>query len=406
MNPLLNEALACLNRGWSILPVHAGTPRDKDPHAAMLIRTGHHRPDPDHPGRVRAAWKPLQETPPTEQHVRTWFTDPTDKGLALITGRISGRIVIDFDGDDGRDAAHALGIRPHVITGSGGYHWHLAAPDFRVQNVVGKSTTGAPDCIDVRGDGGNAILPPTRTRKGEYRYLRHPNDLDTLRDVPPDLREALRLVPPVPLAMPAPTGPLPTPQNRYPSAKILTWAIQKVHTGDKGGRNDVGYLLAWALLNNGYTTEEALAVGHAYVDAVGTLTRPPYTLDEYRTSLRSAAQVPRGAPWGTPNSRDRSDTAAPARSSAEALEDAFPHLQPDDRVRGAYLLARDWAAKGRPIQDTVTFLRLIGHADAARTARMAYQDAEAGRPAHGTLAAFLTARRVRVPERATHRRLT
>lgn len=393
MAALLDEALACLARGCSILPVHAGNDRDKDPHSALLIRTGYHRPDPESPARLRATWKPLQTTAPSAEIVTAWFGHTQNVGMALVTGRISGRIVIDFDGDEGRAYAHSLGIRPHVRTG-GGYHWHLRAPEWRVGNLVGKSTHGAPDCVDVRGDGGNAILPPTVTRKGAYVYLRDPEDLDTLDDLPLTLREALRLVPPLP-APPPMTGPLPRGDDRYPSSRILDWAIQKVQDGTLGGRNDTGYHLAWALYNNGYSHAEVLQVGQTYVSHVGHQhpdgRGAPYTLDEYRASMRTAYAAPRGEPWGYGTAEARTTP----QTATQALEDVYTQLPPEDQARAAHLVAREWAATGRPLEDTIRYLRLIGHTAAPKAARTAYQDHERGEAMPGTLDAFLRARRVR-----------
>lgn len=387
MNALLDEALACLRRGWSVLPVHAGNDRDKDPHSPLLARSGLTRVDDE--GRVRATWKPLQDTRPTEEQVRSWFARPDEVGLALVTGRLSGRIVVDFDGDEGRAYAHALGISPHVRTG-GGYHWHLHAPDFRVRNLVGKQSQHAPACIDIRGDGGNAILPPTRTRKGQYVWLRDPEVADEVSALPPVLREALGLVRPVQQQVQAAySGPLPSGQDRFPAQRILDWALQRASTGH--GRNDTGYRLAWALYNNGYGDDEVLRVGDAYVQSVGGLKSPPYTADEFRASARSAKGADRGEPWGAP----QADGFRPARTSAEAFEEIYAQLSPEEQTRGASLLARELAHLGRSVEHAVTYLRLIGHQGAAQTVRRAYVDHEQARPVEGTLTAFLAARRVR-----------
>ncbi|GGR12777.1 bifunctional DNA primase/polymerase [Deinococcus ruber] len=390
MNPLLDEALACLARGWSILPIHAGNERDKDSQSPMLMRTGYVRVDEQ--GKRSASWKPLQTVRPTPEQVEVWFRDPSQKGLALITGHLSGRIVVDFDGQAGCDFAHQLGIRPHVRTGGGGYHWHLAAPAWPVRNMVGKVTAGAPDCVDIRGDGGNAVLPPTTTRKGHYVYLRDPADMDAISDLPMALREALGLVPPVPVPVSVPSGPLPSGQDRFPADRILDWAVQKVHRGDVGGRNDMGYRLAWVLFNNGYLPDEVRRVGDTYVALVGQLNLPAYTHDEFLASMRSALSAPRGDAWGH---QRPGETVSVPRTGAEALEDIFSTLEVEAQARGAYLLAREWAVQGRAVEQTVRYLRLMGHAEAARTVRQAYVDHELQRPLDGTLAGFLSARRVR-----------
>lgn len=388
-NPLLESALAYLARGCSIMPVHAGNSRDKDPHASLLIRSGYTKLDPT-TNEVRASWKPLQEALPTEKTVRQWFARPEGVGLALITGAISRRIVVDWDGDEGRAFAERLGLRPHVRTG-GGYHHHFKAPPWRVGNLVGKNTAGAPDCIDVRGDGGNAILPPTRTRKGPYLQLRDPDDLDDLEVLGIDLREALRLIPPVhSTRVSVPLLPQPSAEGRFPSGRILEWAMEAVQSGTKGGRNDVGYTLAWALYNNGYSHDEVAQLGRQYVGAVATLGAHPYTYGEFQASMRSAYQAPRGEAWG----RDTAYAPKP-RNEQEALEDVFASLSPEDQERATALFVQEWLAKGQPLDQAITYLRLIGHPNAAKAARAAYIATHEQRQIVGTLQGFLQARRVR-----------
>lgn len=308
----------------------------------------------------------------------------------MVTGSISGRIVVDFDGDEGRAFAEQLGLRPHVRTG-GGYHHHFRAPAWRVGNLVGKNTSGAPDCVDIRGDGGNAILPPTRTLKGPYLQLRDPDDLDDLEILSIDLREALRLVPPVKSGRPTvQQGPLPTAHGRFPSDRILNWAVEAVQSGSKGGRNDVGYTLAWALYNNGYTHAEVDQIGREFIGLVGPLGAHPYTYGEYQASMRSAFNAPRGEPWG----KDSSVSPSAPRNEIEALEDVFDTLSPADQERAVLLFVHEWLSKGQALDGAITYLRLLGHPSAAKAARAAYGAYERGEVT-GTLQGFLQGRRVR-----------
>lgn len=385
MNRLLEQALAYVRQGWSVLPIHAGGTFDKSPHSPLLIATGYSRRDEE--DKLRGSWKPLQTQAPTEDTVRRWFTRDTGLGIALVTGQISGRIVMDFDGEEGRAYCHELGLRPHVRTG-GGYHLHLKAPAFTVKNMVGKKTAGAPDCVDIRGDGGNAVLPPTVSNKGEYLWLRSPDDIDPVDSLDITLREALGLVPQViTYAAPA-SGPLPAGDDRVSAEIILNWALGKLQSST-GGRNDVGNVLAWTLFNNGYSMSEVLQVGERYVSEVAHLSRPAYTMDEFVTTARSAQKAERGEPWKKEKKKARPQTPA------QGLEDVYALLSPDDQERGADLLAYTWASEGRPLQDTVTYLKLLGHARAPQTVRKAYQAYEQGKTPEGTLEGFLGARRVR-----------
>src|SRR5687767_14296968 len=72
MNPLLREALAALERGWSVLPIHATGAALKQPHAGLLIAAGY-REWVEDASRFRAVWKPLQLHAPSAEVVEHWF---------------------------------------------------------------------------------------------------------------------------------------------------------------------------------------------------------------------------------------------------------------------------------------------------------------------------------------------
>jgi hypothetical protein len=65
-------------------------------------------------------WKVFQEQLPTVEQLRGWEREFRPEGWGLVTGRLSRRIVIDFDGEQGRDLMQKWGLKPNVSTGSGG----------------------------------------------------------------------------------------------------------------------------------------------------------------------------------------------------------------------------------------------------------------------------------------------
>jgi hypothetical protein len=135
---MLEYALEYLQRGWSIAPV---LPGEKHP---------------------RISWKPLQEQPPTEAQVREWWARWPDANIALITGRTSGVVVVDIDT---RSGGTLEGQAPSacMVKAPGGWHLFYTHPQSeRIAN-------SAKDGIDVRGDGGIIILPPSKHHSGK-RY--------------------------------------------------------------------------------------------------------------------------------------------------------------------------------------------------------------------------------------------
>jgi hypothetical protein len=108
-----------------------------------------------------------------ESQIRAWWSIWPLAMIAMPTGRVSGIIVIDIDvknGANGFATLERLGWpvanAPRVSTPSGGAHLYFRYPPFPVRNSAGRIGPG----IDVRGDGGMVILPPSRPRLNGLDY--------------------------------------------------------------------------------------------------------------------------------------------------------------------------------------------------------------------------------------------
>ncbi len=145
---VLTIALDYLSRGWSVIPVRS---REKRP----LVN-----------------WQDYQQRRPTEEEVRAWFTTWPDANIGIVTGAVSGLVVLDID--PAHDGVASLGQlqRRHgplpttveAVSGGGGRHLYFAHPGGLVRNRVAL----APG-IDVRGDGGMIVAPPSIHSSGK-RY--------------------------------------------------------------------------------------------------------------------------------------------------------------------------------------------------------------------------------------------
>lgn len=166
-------ALAYQARGWSLVALHWIT-------AAGQCSCG--RPGCKSAGKhpIDYGWQKVSSDP-----AQRWAPG-TAGAIANIghrTGTASGFWVLDFDPADADEAGDALfdrmldaGIGAHVRTGSGGFHYRFALPDFVVRNRQSAGggagrTHGLPMGWDVRGEGGQVVAPPSVSAKGPYVEL-------------------------------------------------------------------------------------------------------------------------------------------------------------------------------------------------------------------------------------------
>jgi len=160
-----------LSEQFSVIPVGI----DKRPHAGLLKRAGACEPLVRNGHQTtRAIWRPFQTRRASKEELAIW-TRGKPPAWAIVTGKISGAVVLDYDGEDGRKLVQQWHIPPHVRTGSGGFHHYVQHPGFRVKtlnaeqsyNLYGKRWLG----LDVKGDGGYAIVLG-RNQNGKYEILR------------------------------------------------------------------------------------------------------------------------------------------------------------------------------------------------------------------------------------------
>ena len=95
--------------------------------------------------------------------IRQWWQQEPLFNLAIATGAVSGIFVVDIDGLDAEvelrrlEAEHGgFPSTVEVITARG-RHVYFRSPEAPVRNSAGKIAAG----IDVRGDGGYILAPPS-----------------------------------------------------------------------------------------------------------------------------------------------------------------------------------------------------------------------------------------------------
>jgi hypothetical protein len=136
----LEAAKDYLARGWSVLPLRRRTKRPLAP------------------------WEHLQHQRPSEQDIDEWFRRWPDANIGIVTGEISNLIVLDIDPKHGGDSTlqkleqkfTTFPATVEAVTGGEGRHLYFAHPCSLTRN-----RTGFAQGIDLRGDGGYIVAPPS-----------------------------------------------------------------------------------------------------------------------------------------------------------------------------------------------------------------------------------------------------
>lgn len=163
---VLESARYYARLGWSVIPI---MPRLKRP---------------------MVPWREFEQRAASLEEIDAWYRHSPDANVGVVTGRVSGLVVIDVDPAHGGSESLERLLREHgplehgleVITGGGGRHLYFAHPAETISNRAGIFPG-----IDVRGDGGCVVVPPSIHPSGKrYRWAegRAPGERD-LTPLPP-----------------------------------------------------------------------------------------------------------------------------------------------------------------------------------------------------------------------------
>jgi hypothetical protein len=102
-------------------------------------------------------WKPYQSARASKEEMDRWIVDYPDCNIGVVTGRVSGIIVLDTDSNEADVMVRALCIPPGTPTvrTAKGHHYYFKYPTgFPVNNRV-----GVLPGVDIRTDGGYVVAP-------------------------------------------------------------------------------------------------------------------------------------------------------------------------------------------------------------------------------------------------------
>lgn len=268
--PALQAAMEYLRIGWSVIALKPGSKEPLWP------------------------WKRFQRERPHEKEARSWWGKEPRANVGIVTGPVSGVMVLDVDGPEGLRAIKGRSLPPTVTSSTGrGLHYFYRLPPLDLKNAV-RLLPG----LDLRVQGGYVVAPPSLHpcgRRYEWTKGLSPWDLDLA--CPPGWLLELAAGLPARIAAigrtarsVAPNGFAPRPDYQ----KLLDGVYE-------GMRNDTACRLAGHLLARGLPKEEVRLL----LEGWNRLNDPPLADKELFSVFQSIAS--RHAANG---SRGLGDTAA------------------------------------------------------------------------------------------------
>jgi hypothetical protein len=298
---LLDAALRYARRGLLVLPLHSVQ------NGRCTCRKKHCESPGKHPRTSHGVFDATTD----EATITMWWQRWPDANVGIATGKKSNIVAIDIDLQHGgeetlramEECQGPLPLTPETITGNGGRHVFFRYPaEGTIKNSAGKLGPG----IDVRGEGGYVVAPPSIHTTG-HRYtweIEHLLEDIPLTGLPIWLLEQLLL----------------------PTIKPTA---DTAHTIPKGSRNATLTSLAGTMRRPGMTRSEVLA-------ALEVVNRercvPPLTVEEVCRIVDSISRYP-----STEERDDAGDLMRMRKRTAEQnsqlLDDAALHGLAGDIAR-------------------------------------------------------------------------
>jgi hypothetical protein len=164
LSDLKRAALYYANYGWPVVPLHYM----KDGRCSCgRVRC-------DSPGKHPTTKHGPKDASRNEIQLDHWWNRWPDANIGIRTGVSTGIVVIDVDPRHGGDESLAELVREHgelpatveALTGGGGRHLVFKHPGGTIRN-----RSNMRPGIDVRGDGGYIVAPPSNHASGgQYRW--------------------------------------------------------------------------------------------------------------------------------------------------------------------------------------------------------------------------------------------
>lgn len=218
------------------------------------------------------SWTPYQRNLPTKDKLNQWLR----RGQSLwgvVTGQVSDVVVVDID--PGADSSIMEGLKPHIRTPSGWYHYWFKYPEHKVKTAV-----GILPHIDIRADGGFAnVVGKNPVLGGEYTVEIMPSrdKLYPWESLPEQIREAIDGVNPI---------------DDEPASGDLKGVVSVLDGVPEGQRDDALFRYACRLVGQGMSKAEATIL----IKKAASRCTPPFPEKEAIAKVESAYKYEKEPP--------------------------------------------------------------------------------------------------------------
>lgn len=253
----------------------------------------------------------INRIPPKK--IEQWWAEYPDANIGVITGGVSGVVVLDTDGAD-ISGLH-LPLTATATTTPGHFHYYYKYPGFKVSNSAGQLAEG----LDFRGDGGFVVLPPSQHFDKEtglpdvkYTWLLKPSE-NGFSDMPSWLADKVK-------------------GKTYKSSKFNLAEAVNI---PEGKRDDTLYKTACSLIAKGTDPDTALTI----LQGINATFKPPLEDQVVIEKLKGAikfietsrdtindSNIPEGSkiPWPKPMAKE-----AFVGLAGEIVKTIEPHSESD-----------------------------------------------------------------------------
>jgi len=146
---VLKAALSYHDQGWAVIPIK---------HRSKIAEID---------------WKRYQHERPSREQVEQWFGNGKDRNIGILTGQISGGLVVLVFNEEGDFEKFFMGDnileKTPVVKTPRGYHVYLTTSERVESHIYGGGR------FEVKGEGTYVIAPPSLHPKEVHYYEVNPD---------------------------------------------------------------------------------------------------------------------------------------------------------------------------------------------------------------------------------------